>query len=74
MWHGGISGENSFYMHGSRPLRTPDKTSPYLHELFHVLQPFRPAGDADWLMEGLAEGLMRFHAERMSVSGTSSDS
>jgi len=55
MWHGGISGENSFFMHRKRPLRTPDKTSPYLHELFHVLQPYKPAADADWIEEGLAE-------------------
>jgi len=55
MWHGGISGERSFYMHGKRPIRTPDKTSPYLHELFHVLQPYKPAPDADWIEEGLAE-------------------
>ena len=55
MWHGGISGENSFFMHAGRPLRTPDKTSPYLHELFHVLQPYKPAPDADWIEEGLAE-------------------
>lgn len=55
MWHGGISGEQSFFMHAGRPLRTPDKTSPYLHELFHILQPFRPAKDADWIQEGLAE-------------------
>ncbi len=55
MWHGGISGESSFYIHDKRPLRTPDKTSPYLHELFHVLQPYKPAADADWIEEGLAE-------------------
>jgi hypothetical protein len=55
MWHGGISGEHSFFMHAGRPLRTPDKTSPYLHELFHVLQPYKPAADADWIEEGLAE-------------------
>jgi hypothetical protein len=55
MWHGGISGEHSFFMHAGRPLRTPDKTSPYLHELFHVLQPYKPATDADWIEEGLAE-------------------
>lgn len=55
MWHGGISGEHSFFMHAGRPLRTPDKTSPYLHELFHVLQPYKPAPDADWVEEGLAE-------------------
>lgn len=55
MWHGGLSGEHSFFMHAGRPLRTPDKTSPYLHELFHVLQPFRPASDGEWIAEGLAE-------------------
>jgi hypothetical protein len=55
MWHGGISGERSFYMHAGRPLRTPDKTSPWLHEMFHVFQPYKPAPDADWIEEGLAE-------------------
>jgi len=55
MWHGGLSAFQSFYLHGDRPLRTPDKTSPLLHELFHVLQPFRVTPDADWLGEGLAE-------------------
>ena len=55
LWHGGISGANSLFIHGDRPLRTPDKTSPYLHELFHVLQPYKPAADADWIEEGLAE-------------------
>lgn len=55
MWHGGISGYRSCFIHAARPLRTPDKTSPYLHELFHVLQPYKPAADADWIEEGLAE-------------------
>lgn len=55
MWHGGLSGEESFYIHGDRPLRSPDRTSPYLHELFHVAAPFRPSGDAHWVTEGLAE-------------------
>jgi predicted metalloprotease with PDZ domain len=55
MWRGGLSGEESFYMHGDRPLRTPDQTSPYLHELFHVAAPFRPHADAHWVTEGLAE-------------------
>jgi hypothetical protein len=55
MWRGGLSGEDSFYMHGDRPLQTPDRTSPYLHELFHVSAPFRPAPDAHWVTEGLAE-------------------
>ncbi|MCC6767270.1 MAG: hypothetical protein IT293_21685 [Deltaproteobacteria bacterium] len=55
MWRGGLSGEESFYMHGDRPLRSRDHTSPYLHELFHVAAPFRPAPDAHWVTEGLAE-------------------
>jgi hypothetical protein len=55
MWHGGLSGEESFYMHGDRPIRSPDRTSPYLHELFHVAAPFRPSADAHWVTEGLAE-------------------
>lgn len=55
MWRGGLSGEASLYLHGDRPLRTPDRTSPHLHELFHVLQPFRAGRDADWIIEGLAE-------------------
>jgi predicted metalloprotease with PDZ domain len=42
-------------MHGDRPLRSRDHTSPYLHELFHVAAPFRPAPDANWVTEGLAE-------------------
>lgn len=55
MWRGGLSGSNSFYMHGDRPIRTPDRTSPYLHELFHVINPTRPGPDAAWVTEGLAE-------------------
>lgn len=55
MWRGGLSGEDSFYIHDRRPLRSRDHTSPYLHELFHVAAPFRPHADAHWVTEGLAE-------------------
>lgn len=55
MWRGGLSGEDSFYMHGDRPLRSRDHTSPYIHELFHVAAPFRPGPDGHWVTEGLAE-------------------
>jgi predicted metalloprotease with PDZ domain len=55
MWHGGLSGEDSFFVNGRIPLRSADKTSTYLHELFHVWQPFRPGPDAQWVAEGLAE-------------------
>ena len=55
MWHGGLSGERSIYLHADRPIRTPDETSPALHEAFHVLAPFLPDKDSRWLTEGLAE-------------------
>jgi predicted metalloprotease with PDZ domain len=55
MWHGGLSGEDSFFVHGHIPIRSADKTSSYLHELFHVWQPFRPGRDGRWISEGLAE-------------------
>lgn len=55
MWRGGISGERSLYLHADRPIRTPDRTSPPLHEAFHVLAPFRPGEDGVWITEGLAE-------------------
>lgn len=55
MWRGGISGEDSFFINGRIPTRSGDETSTYLHELVHVWQPFRPAPDARWFSEGLAE-------------------
>ena len=55
MWHGGLSGEDSFFVNGHIPLRSPDKTSTYLHELFHAWRPFRPRADGRWISEGLAE-------------------
>jgi len=55
MWRGGLSGEDSFFVNGGIPLRSSDKTSTYLHELFHVWQPFRPGPDGRWISEGLAE-------------------
>ncbi|MFN8542665.1 MAG: hypothetical protein U0807_00420 [Candidatus Binatia bacterium] len=55
MWHGGLSGEESFFVNGRIPLRSPDRTSTYLHELFHVWAPFHPEVDGRWISEGLAE-------------------
>lgn len=55
MWRGGLSGEASFFLHGDRPIRTPDHTSPFLHELFHLFARFHPQSDAHWISEGLAE-------------------
>jgi predicted metalloprotease with PDZ domain len=55
MWRGGLSGEDSFFVNGRIPLRSADKTCTYLHELFHVWQPFHPGSDGRWIAEGLAE-------------------
>lgn len=41
---------------------------------WRLLRMWRKARQASLLMEEPAEGLMRFQAERMSVSGTSRDS
>ena len=55
MWHGGLSGEESFFVNGHIPLRSADGTSSYLHELFHVWAPFDVGPDGHWVSEGLAE-------------------
>jgi hypothetical protein len=55
MWRGGLSGRSSLYMHGDRPLISGNRTSPLLHELFHVASGLRAKSGADWIVEGLAE-------------------
>jgi len=55
MWRGGLSGPGSLYVHASRPLLTPDGTSPLLHELFHTVLARPGAPGDDWIAEGLAE-------------------
>lgn len=55
LWRGGLSGEDSYFVHGHLPIRSADRTSTYLHELFHVWAPFRSAPDGHWISEGLAE-------------------
>jgi predicted metalloprotease with PDZ domain len=72
MWRGGLSGEDSFFVNGRIPVRSPDRTSTYLHELFHVWQPFRAAPDAHWISEGLAEYyslVLQHRAGRLSSAG-----
>jgi hypothetical protein len=72
MWHGGLSGEDSFFVNGRIPLRSPDKTSTYLHELFHVWFPLRVANDGHWISEGLAEYYslaLQHRAGRLSDAG-----
>jgi hypothetical protein len=55
MWRGGLSGPDSLYLHGDRPLIQRDGTSPLLHEALHVLMRARAGSDGDWVVEGLAE-------------------
>ena len=55
MWHGGLSGPGSFYLHAHRPLIEEDGTSPVLHEVMHTSLRLRPGTDGDWAIEGLAE-------------------
>jgi predicted metalloprotease with PDZ domain len=72
MWHGGLSGEDSFFVNGHIPLASRDGTSTYLHELFHVWQPFRPGPDGRWITEGLAEYYslaLRTRTGRLSARG-----
>jgi hypothetical protein len=55
MWRGGLSGAGSLYLHSSRPLISGNRTSPMLHELFHVASGLHGKGGSDWIIEGLAE-------------------
>lgn len=55
MWHGGLSGPGSLYIHTERPLISENRTSTLLHELVHVAMGIRGAEDSDWIVEGLAE-------------------
>lgn len=55
MWRGGLSGAASLYLHSDRPLISGNRTSPLLHELFHVASGLHSNIGADWIIEGLAE-------------------
>jgi hypothetical protein len=55
MWRGGLSGVGSLYLHSSRPLISGNRTSPMLHELFHVASGLHGTAGSDWIVEGLAE-------------------
>ena len=54
-WRGGLSGSSSFYLHVDRPMISENGTSTVLHELTHVATGLRAEGQADWIVEGLAE-------------------
>jgi len=55
MWRGGLSGVGSLYLHSSRPFISGNRTSPILHELFHVASGLHGKAGGDWIVEGLAE-------------------
>ena len=55
MWHGGLSGPNSLFLHAHRPQITEDGPSPLLHEVMHTALAMRPGNDGDWAIEGLAQ-------------------
>lgn len=56
MWHGGLSGEHSLYIHRGVPNIAKDNTSTLVHEYFHVCSGFnKDPRDAEWFVEGLAE-------------------
>jgi hypothetical protein len=55
MWRGGLSGPNSLFMHGDRPLISGNRTSSLVHELVHVGTSIHGTRDSDWIVEGIAE-------------------
>jgi len=55
MWHGGLSGPNSLFLHAHRPLITEEGPSPLLHEVMHTALGLRPGNDGDWAIEGFAQ-------------------
>lgn len=55
MWRGGLSGPNSLFMHGDRPLISGNRTSSLIHELVHVGTSIRGTDKSDWIVEGIAE-------------------
>ncbi len=55
MWHGGLSGPRSLFVHANRPLISENGTSTLVHEMTHAITRIRGVRDADWIAEGLAE-------------------
>lgn len=70
MWRGGLSGPNSAYVHGDRPLISENGTSTLVHELVHILMPVPAAREHDWIDEGLAEYLALSILERSGTIST----
>ena len=55
MWRGGLSAEQSFFLHSDRPLISENGTSAPLHEVMHVGLGISAEPGNDWIVEGLAE-------------------
>lgn len=55
MWRGGLSANNSYFMHADRPLVSENGTSSLVHELVHVFSRIQDSDRSDWISEGLAE-------------------
>jgi hypothetical protein len=55
MWRGGLSAEQSFFIHSDRPLISENGTSAPLHEIMHVGLGLSAEPGSDWIVEGLAE-------------------
>jgi hypothetical protein len=55
MWHGGLSGVHSLFLHATQGLVQWDGTSTLLHELTHVFTRGRGSQDGDWFVEGVPE-------------------
>jgi hypothetical protein len=70
MWHGGLSGPQSLFIHASRPMISENATSTLLHEVFDVGFGPAAADNADWIIEGLAE---YYSLQFLARSGTISE-
>ncbi|WP_027328192.1 hypothetical protein [Marinimicrobium agarilyticum] len=55
MWRGALSGPNSLFLHGDRPIVSENGTSTLIHELVHVITRIDGDNHSDWIAEGLAE-------------------
>lgn len=55
MWHGGLSGPRSLFVHADRPLISENGSSTLMHEMVHVVTGLHAMPGDDWIVEGIAE-------------------
>lgn len=55
MWHGGLSGPRSLFVHADRPLISENGSSTLMHEMVHVVTGLSAVSGDDWIVEGIAE-------------------